>query len=508
MEFNPLALPLAGSGIIMLAMSFAAWRFRATPGARIFSLLALSTALYSLGYGAEISSASLPKVLFWLKVEYLGISMMPPLYILFALDYVGRGKRLSFPVYLALFTIPVITLVLFYTNEHHQLYYRAVRMATEGPFPVISFERGPWYWVQAYYIGFAVVTGGLLFLVTWFNTGATYRNRLSLMLAGSLVPWAAHLIYQLQQTRGYPWRLDLAPFALAFSSALFFWGLWRYQLLDIKPIARTTLFEETLDGVLVVDKYGRVVDGNLAAARYLGNPVGLPASEVLEPWMGHQVEGSEALGRDKVETTTELAGSTRHFELEFLPLLDGHQAPRGHLVIMRDITERKHHEEQLRFISLHDHLTGLYNRSHFEAEMKRLESNGEYPITIMSADLDGLKAVNDTFGHARGDELLKRCAGALRKALRKTDILARVGGDEFAVLLPGSDEETGKTITDRICSFIDQHNRENPGLSLSVSLGMATSGGRAVSLEDTYRQADHIMYREKMNRRTAPGTSS
>lgn len=513
MVFNPLSLPLVGSGIILLVIAVLAWRFPTTPGAKVFSLLSLSSAVYCLGYAGEISSASLPDVLFWLKVEYLGISVLPAFYILFALGYTGKDKVLTPPLLFALFIIPVITLTLFYTNEYHQLYYQAVQMNTQGPFPVISFGRGSWYWVHIFYIGFAAVAGSMLFLMMWFNTGPIYRNRLCLMLIGSLVPWAAHLLYQ---TAPGPWKLDLTPFSFTFTGILFFWGLLRYQLLDLTPIARTTLFEETPDGVLVLDKRGQIVDYNPSATKYLGigpDHIGLGVDDVFGVWL--ECNGTAASGvgfqdpppANTVEVAQDLEGTKRHFELEFLPLRDGHENPRGRLVLIRDITQRKHQEEQLRLLSLHDHLTGLYNRAYFEAEMQRL-AGGKYPITIISADLDDLKVINDTFGHARGDDLLRACAEVMRKSLRKADVLARVGGDEFAILLPQSDRETGGVIAERIRSCIAQYNWENPGLLLSVSLGVSTSEGEDSPLEETYRRADNIMYREKSHNKSTPRTVS
>lgn len=167
----------------------------------------------------------------------------------------------------------------------------------------------------------------------------------------------------------------------------------------------------------------------------------------------------------------------------------------------RDVTERKQYEDQLKYLSLHDQLTGLYNRVYFENELERLSSSREFPVTIISIDLDGLKLVNDTVGHEQGDRLLIACAQALREVFRGSDVLARVGGDEFVALLPQTGAHTGEVIAGRIESHIDDYNSKNKNqLPLSISLGMATAENNSKLLQDTYKEADDLMYRAKLHK--------
>ncbi len=166
--------------------------------------------------------------------------------------------------------------------------------------------------------------------------------------------------------------------------------------------------------------------------------------------------------------------------------------------IYSDISEQKHYEEQLRYFSFHDSLTGLYNRTFFEEELHRLEKSREYPIAFLSADLDGLKLINDTMGHQVGDVFLKNCAHIIKTSLRREDILARVGGDEFAALLIRTGEEEVKKIAQRIRERIEEFNREHPEKPLSISLGYAVAPSSDFPLEDAYRQSDDRMYQDKL----------
>lgn len=162
-----------------------------------------------------------------------------------------------------------------------------------------------------------------------------------------------------------------------------------------------------------------------------------------------------------------------------------------------DITERKSYEAQLKYLSLHDPLTGLYNRAYCENELQRLEGGREYPVAIVAADLDGLKLVNDILGHREGDRIIRVCAQVLKNSLRKTDILARVSGDEFVLLMPRTDSAAGEEVIKRIRRGMEQYNLDHPGFPLSISLGMAVSTSDILSLEETYTLADSLMYRDK-----------
>jgi diguanylate cyclase (GGDEF)-like protein/PAS domain S-box-containing protein len=166
----------------------------------------------------------------------------------------------------------------------------------------------------------------------------------------------------------------------------------------------------------------------------------------------------------------------------------------------RDITDRKKVEDELRYLSTHDRLTGIYNRAYFEEELTRLDHGRQWPVSVLMADVDGLKETNDTHGHQAGDELLRQTAEVLRSAFRSQDVVARIGGDEFGVLLAGAEPEVAQGSIDRIRTNLEIHNSTPGKLLIRLSLGYATAvapGG----LSEASRQADTVMYQEKFQMR-------
>ena len=178
-------------------------------------------------------------------------------------------------------------------------------------------------------------------------------------------------------------------------------------------------------------------------------------------------------------------------------VLPGHEKTLDRvLVSMSDITVRKRTENYLHYLGTHDVLTKLYNRAHFVDELARIEKEGPYPVSILVADLNNLKAVNDSLGHAEGDNLLVRTAEIFHEALMKKDIIARMGGDEFAAILPGLDAATAKSVLQRIRKLVEYNNAYYHEPELHIALGIATSE-RGQPLEEVLRLADDHMYADK-----------
>lgn len=191
-------------------------------------------------------------------------------------------------------------------------------------------------------------------------------------------------------------------------------------------------------------------------------------------------------------------GSTVIFETLKTPYYDFEGQMIGLIGISRDITERKNREETIQYLSYHDALTGIFNRAYFQEAKITLDNTKYLPLSVIVGDLNGMKMINDAFGHMEGDNLLKEIADILIRCSRKSDIVTRTGGDEFSILMPNTDGQTAKTIVEHIRALCQKKRERNNSIFTDIALGFATRTDMSTSLDRTLILAEDLMYRRKL----------
>ena len=215
-----------------------------------------------------------------------------------------------------------------------------------------------------------------------------------------------------------------------------------------------------------------------------------PVAAVLESGIGQELSSNTLM--------TSKDGRVYLLEDSASPIKNAKDEMIGVVLVFRDATQEKKQKRLIEYLSFHDVLTELYNRRFFEEEMKRLDTPRNYPLTIIMGDLNGLKLINDAFGHHEGDQLLKQTADLFRKYLRSEDIAARWGGDEFAILMPQTTSDNAEKIVQRIVKGAEETNRDK-GI-LSIAFGWATKKEVTKDLEEVFKRAEEYMYKNKISK--------
>ena len=346
-QYTPFVFPLLVAAAIAGGIAIYTWQRRPALGVAPFTLLMLSVAAWSLIYALRLVSADLPTKLFWAKCRYLAIVVVPPSWLAFVLQYTGRGNWLTRRNVAILAVVPVIAVLLAWTNDFHYLFWSEVGVEQVGTLVVWAASHGPGFWVYAAYTYLLLFMSTVMLVQALVRSPRLYRPQVVLLLFGALAPLMADLLstYDL-----IPFPLDLAPYAFAVAGLAVAWGMFRFRLFDIVPVARSAVVDSMSGGVLVLDGQNRVVDINPAAERIIGRPaseiVGRPLAQLLadrSDLRERYLDVTEA----RSEITLGEGRGRRSYDLRISPLNDRRGNLIGRLIVLNDITERQRAETSL-----------------------------------------------------------------------------------------------------------------------------------------------------------------
>lgn len=475
---------LVGAGL-SIALAIVTVPYRRAPGGAAFLALLISVAVYALGYAMEITRRDLSAILTMSRIQYLAIPFIPTFLVLFSLEYAGYGRRKYPALTGVLLALSLTTLAIRQTTHIHGLYYGATALDPAWPFPVLSFEPGIWYWVQTIYSLAAMTFSVVLITYRLVRSPRVFRRQIAWILAGLIVPWFPFVLYQ---SRAIAPGIDLTPISFTIALSFFAVAIFRYSFMTLAPLARDRVIEMMDDGVLVTDGQGRVMDMNPAAARIfdldIPSVIGLRADEVLRGLPPEQEKDGKA--------DFNLDG--RHFRVGRTPITTSNAGSGGSIVIIHDVTEREAMINRLEEMAKIDGLTGILNRMSWEAvtreELRRLVRY-DHVGSLLMIDIDRFKAINDTLGHAAGDETLKGIATILKMGIREIDLLGRYGGEEFVLFLPETPPDAAAKVADRLREAIKV-------LKVTASIGISAGPrGKEWDLDAILQAADTALYRAK-----------
>ncbi len=342
----PIGLLIIGTTLTAV-LAYLGWRRRPLPAALPFTILMLAITEWSAGYALQLASADMSSILFWARVQYLGIVIVPAAWLVFALQYSGLDRWLSPRNLLFLAIHPITILLLIWTDDTHHLVWSTRGLVYVNDwFLVTSF--GPWFWVNIVYIYALIFMGTVLIAQTVVRSTRPYRTQGIILLFGALAPLFASILF-VTHLNPYP-HLDITSFSFTFTGITWFWGLFRLRLLEIMPVAQATIVQHMSDGAIVLDAHRHILYINPIAE----NIFAVSASEAI----GQPIEsvfaagGSliEHLSQSKAQTTITIGSgpTVRYIDCLITKLYAQNGRITGTLLTLHDITKNKQTEDSLR----------------------------------------------------------------------------------------------------------------------------------------------------------------
>ncbi|MFC4453631.1 histidine kinase N-terminal 7TM domain-containing protein [Deinococcus sonorensis] len=473
---------------------------RKTPAAQTFFWLMVSLSIWTGCYILELSSVTESGKRFWLIAKYLGAAPAPVVWFLFSLYATSREAWLNRTVRVALTGWVLLTLGIVWTNSAHHLMWMS--MHVEAGQPELQVHHGPFFWAYAAAIYAFILTSVALFFNFYRTTQPLFRRQGLLLTLGGFAPLAGRMSEDLFGLDLLP-RVDEVVFFFLLSGIFFALALFRYNTLRVVPIAHHTVIHNIRAGIVVLDPGDHIIDLNPFARELFGptskDMIGARLPDVLPSLM------PAAMGRETLDDVTFVRdGVQAHFSLHRSPIPGPAGRLNGHALVLFDITARREAERQLEVQAQTDALTGVTNRRRFLelAETQVQDEGGRCAVLML--DIDRFKTINDTHGHAAGDQVLRETARACRSSLGPSALFARYGGEEFVALLSEVTPHEAELAAGALRAAVEALRLEHEGRQVPVTLSIGAAvyeGTPHDSLERCMRRADAALYASKANGR-------
>lgn len=484
---------------------------------RLFLGISLCLAVWSFGYGFFYSAPDEASAWFWFRLSSPGWVLLPAFLLLFGLEVAGRLKYMKNYAVLFVFMWPALELYKALTGV---LTAEGFKQEIWGNVEIISFAN-QWHWLHvAYYITYVGIM--FFFICRWGKKSPLRREKMQSLL---IIIFGFFILISGMITNLILPALNgsspgVAHFFGVIWAAGFLYAVARYRFMrfDYSQILENVLAHVN-DMVLILGYDFRLLKINQKAEKLLG----IDASRIKELYFWDLVENGEGLrknlqkikkqsylympvvfktgGRRKIITRTFCTAIKDDFG-DIIVITVVSQDIRLISRLRQEVKMRRNKEKELKYLSMHDPLTGLYNRAYFMELMRDIEENKKVKIGLIVCDLDGLKEINDRFGHLMGDEFIKKAAEVLKSCVRSQDKVMRIGGDEFAAVLMDIDEGMLKETTARIkeafsCMNLAIGEACVPG----ISAGYAYREDVSTTVDELFRLADSRMYEDKYSNR-------
>lgn len=327
------------TSLIIVLLAIYASKFKSTELGRYFLFLLASLFVFSFSYAFLIDSNILFYKLFWLKISYLGLATIAPLFLLFIVSFTGKQHYLPSWLKVLFVLLPLFTILAHYTNEIHHLYYTDISIKDLGRLSILVLKRGILYWPLIIYTTIFNIIAVVLLIDAIIKKSGVFRTQAALILFSALPPWFLNTLYQLRLT---PEGMDLSPFGFMFTAFFISFALFYNNLLGFIPVALEYVFTSIKDGVILLDSKKRLVNFNPAAKTFFNSlkkeQIGVDYNDLFKD--------KEKLCSTIEQGTTDVCTfsmennhKVRHLQAKVIPIMDKRDISIGQAIILYDITE-------------------------------------------------------------------------------------------------------------------------------------------------------------------------
>jgi len=491
---------------IILTQFFAAYFYSKgrTNYRKVFSAFILCVGFYLFGYLMILNNTNLQDLMFWNQIQYLGLPFISVLWLTVALLYNKTIYALSRPIAVFLFFIPVATFFIRLTNPWHHLFYKNMEVIRILGNYTLYLERGIWYYIHIFYTILCLLLTIIICLTSYLKKRVGYtRSQFFIFFFASLLPLIGIVLIVFTYNR---WSIDFSALVIPISIFIIGFGILKCDFLEVKSLARETVFEDSTDGLMILES-SRLIDYN-RTARELFRAINISLDTYpLEHIFREEPELLEIFSSETArEFSLIINGEKRFYEVDAVPLGNIHEKKVRMLKTIRDITDKKRVLEKLTFLAATDSLTGLYNRTEFmklaHKEFFMAKTHTCEELSLMMIDIDYFKNINDAYGHAAGDEVIREIGGIIRNSFRKSDFAGRLGGEEFVVLLKNTSLSEAERVAEKLREAVSSMKviYEKQEISITVSIGVTATNDdiyQSGTIEDVLKQADAALYKAK-----------
>jgi len=499
LQFTNYTVPLAIIVSFLILGIFYIFIYRKGPQDIIGITILILSVIWIVSLLLEQSFASpILKILFN-KIQYTGSILLPVAIFLLTAQYTSYKKLITVNNIIIVSIFPVITLLLVITNESHNLIWENAKLIVFSSFSMIIKEYNTLYIIFTIYSYVLMLAGTIIVILDIAKSYKESKKKIIwkniLLIPYISIPLAIILIKTLGFNPFPP--LEEVPIVIAIGTLVIIAVLNRTKIREIMPMAFNTIFESMRDGLILLDRKNNVIKMNPTSQNIFDTPLDKVSGKPVEDLLIGSNRSSKkepALGSREIKIG--VASNQHYYDTNHSEIKNNRGKYMGKVIVLRDITKIKKAEENIKYLSFHDKLTRLHNRAFFDFELKRLNTARQLPLSLIIGDINGLKLINDAFGHSYGDKLIAKIAGILKECFRNEDILARWGGDEFSVILPQTSFDEAMDMIERVYAKCKKNSTNL--LSLSISLGAATKETTSENIKDVIKEAEDRMYRHKL----------